>query len=108
MTEVGAEFLCKGSSRLKKDTLKAAVNKAVSKIRGTLMVLKASEDEDESITSEIVTVGQLVSIVAAPLSGPRKVQKIIQTVHWIQIRGFYPHTVPNSQMVLYFSPSRKF
>ena len=46
--------------------------------------------------------------VAAPLSDPRKVQKIIQTVHWIQIRGFYPHTVPNSQMVLYFSPSRKF
>ena len=44
------------------------------------------------ISSEIVTVGQLVSIVAAPLSGPRKVEKCNQTLNFCQISDLFPHT----------------
>ena len=46
--------------------------------------------------------------VVTPLSDPRKVPENIQTVHWIQIISLYMDKVPNSPMVLYFSPSRNF
>ena len=39
-----------------------------------------------------VTVGQLVSIVVAPLNGPRKVEKCNQTLNFCQISDLFPHT----------------
>ena len=38
------------------------------------------------------TMGQLVSIVAAPLNGPRKVEKYNQTPNFCQIGDLFPHT----------------
>ena len=49
-------------------------------------------DVTPKVSSEIVTVGQLVSIVAAPLSGPRKVEKCNQTLNFCQISDLFPHT----------------
>ena len=47
---------------------------------------------DGAVSSEIVTVGQLVSIVAAPLNGPRKVEKCNQTLNFCQISDLFLHT----------------
>ena len=49
-----------------------------------------SDAISDAIASEIVKVLHLGFFVAAPLSGPKKVEKHNQTPFWTQIRDLYP------------------